>query len=265
MIHKSRLVGETMAKKKDADGMKDLKMEIGETKENKFLSAIIVALIILIWLGIFVVLIKLDVGGFGSDVLAPIIKDVPVLNMILPEASEGELAEELPYKSIAEAAEYIKELEQELAKYQAEENTKDTQLADLQAEIARLQKFEQRQKEFEEEKAKYYEEVVFGESAIDPQNYIDYYESIDPENAELLYKRAIADYVYNEQLTNLSKSYSSMEPEQAAQIFVEMTGDLDIVVTLLKSMNANQSGAIVSAISDLRPELAAKITKLLMP
>jgi hypothetical protein len=30
-------------------------------------------------------------------------------------------------------------------------------------------------------------------------------------------------------------------------------------------MNANQSGEILSALGDLRPELAAKITKLLMP
>lgn len=254
-----------MAKKKDADGMKDLKLEIGETKENKLLSAIIVTLIILIWLGIFVVLIKLDVGGFGSEVLAPVLKDVPVLNLILPEASDGEVAEELPYKSIAEAAAYIKELEQELAAYQANENSKDTQIADLQAEVARLQQFEQRQKEFEEEKARYYEEVVFGPEAIDPEYYIEFYESIDPENAELLYKRAIANYVYSEQLTNLAKYYSSMDPEKAAQIFVEMTGDLDIVVSLLKAMNANQSGEILSALGDLRPELAAKITKLLMP
>lgn len=252
-----------MAKKKDADNIGDLKLD--EEKDNKLLSAIIVFLIILIWLGIFVVLIKLDVGGFGSEVLAPVLRDVPGINKILPEASEGELAEELPYKSIAEAAEYIKELEQELASYQSADNTKDTQIADLQTEVERLRQFEQRQKEFEEEKAKYYEEVVFGDKAIDPEYYKTYYESIAPENAELLYKRAIANYVQSEQLKELAKYYSSMDPAKAAQIFVEMTGDLDIVVSLLKSMNANQSGEILSALSDLDAVLAAKLTKLLMP
>ena len=35
---------------------------------------------------ILCLLIKLDVGGFGSGVLAPAFKDVPVINKILPEA-----------------------------------------------------------------------------------------------------------------------------------------------------------------------------------
>lgn len=51
-------------------------------KGNKPLSILITALIILIWLGIFVALIKLDVGGFGSKVLTPVLKDVPVINKI---------------------------------------------------------------------------------------------------------------------------------------------------------------------------------------
>ena len=39
-------------------------------------TIVITFLIILIWIAIMGLLIKLDVGGFGSDILAPIIKDV---------------------------------------------------------------------------------------------------------------------------------------------------------------------------------------------
>ena len=103
--------------KKTEDNLDILNEELDmePRKENKALSAIIVALIILIWLGIFIVLIKLDVGGFGSKVLSPVLKDVPVINKILPETSDEDISEEIPYKSLAEAASYIKELEQELA------------------------------------------------------------------------------------------------------------------------------------------------------
>lgn len=243
----------------------ELNMELEPGKENKALSAIIIALIILIWLGIFLVLIKLDVGGFGSKVLSPVLKDVPVINKILPDVSDEEASEDIPYKSLAEAAAYIKELEQELAKYQEAENNKDTQISDLQAEVNRLKQFEEQQKAFEEQKAKFYEEVVFGDHAIDVENYIEYYKTIDKENADLLYQRAIAEYVYSEQIQERAKYYSSMKPAKAAQIFVEMTGDLDIVVALLNSMSAENSGAIISAIGDLDSVLAAKITKLLMP
>lgn len=243
----------------------ELNMDIEPRKENKALSAVVIALIILIWLGIFIVLIKLDVGGFGSKVLSPVLKDVPVVNKILPDVSDEKASENIPYKSLAEAASYIKELEQELAKYQEIENGKDTNISDLQAEVNRLKQFEEQQKAFEEEKAKFYEEVVFGENAIEVENYIEYYKTIDKANADLLYQRAVEKYVYNEQVQEKAKYYSSMKPAKAAQIFVEMTGDLDIVVSLLNSMSADKSGAIISAIGDLDSILAAKITKLLMP
>lgn len=263
-----------MAKKNknniDNDNLNDILGEsaIAESepkKENKPLSILITALIILIWIGIFIALIKLDVGGFGSKVLTPVLKDVPVINKILPKTESTEVSDDIPYKSIAECAAYIKELENELAEYQQTENDKDTQIADLQAEVARLKQFEDNQKAFEELKAKFYEEVVFGENAIDPSNYITYYQSIDKENADLLYQRAIEQYAYDEQVTKRAEYYSSMKPAKAAQIFCEMTGDLDIVVSLLNSMDADESGAIIAAISDIDSVFAAKITKKLMP
>ena len=240
----------------------ELNLNMEPQKENKLMSSIVIALIILIWLGIFVVLIKLDVGGFGSKILSPVIKDIPVVNKILPEVSDQKVSENIPYKSLAEAATYIKELEQELAKYQEIENNKDTQISDLQAEVDRLKQFEEQQKTFEELKSKFYEEVVFGDKAIDVANYIEYYQSIDKTNADLLYQRAIEKFAYDEKIQERAKYYSSMKPAKAAQIFVEMTGDLNIVVSLLNSMSAAESGAIISAIGDLDSIMAAKITKL---
>lgn len=234
-------------------------------KENKAVSVLITLLIIIIWLGIFAALIKFDVMGFGSNVLAPVLKDVPVLNKILPDSAKEEINDDIPYKSIAECAAYIKELETELAAYQQTENDKDTQIADLQAEVARLKQFEDNQTAFEKLKAEFYEEVVFGENAPDVSNYVEYYQSIDKENADLLYQRAIEKYAYDEVVKERAKYYSSMKPANAAKIFCEMTGDLDIVVALLNSMSADESGAIIAAISDIDSVFAAKVTKKLMP
>lgn len=262
-----------MAKKNKGMEYNNLEDILGESaiaaaepeKENKPLSVLIIVLIILIWIGIFAALIKLDVGGFGSKILSPVLKDVPVVNKILPKTAKEDTGDDIPYKSIAECAAYIKELENELAQYQQTENDKDTQIADLQAEVNRLKEFEDKQAEFEKLKAQFYEEVVFGEKAIDPENYIAYYQSIDKENADLLYQRAIEKYAYDEQIVERAKYYSSMKPDKAAKIFCEMTGDLDIVVSLLNSMSAESSGAILAAISDIDSVFAAKITKKLMP
>lgn len=233
-------------------------------KGGRLVSFIVLLLIILIWLGIFAALIKFDIMGFGT-VMTPVLEDVPVLNKLLPDNGDENTDDDIPYKSIAECAAYIKELETEIAGYQQMMNDKDTQIADLQAEVARLKQFENNQAEFEELRARFYEEVVFGDNAPDISEYIEYYRSIDPENAELLYQRAIERYVYDEQVKARAQYYSSMKPANAAKIFYEMTGDLDIVVALLNSMSAEQSGAILAALSDIDAVYAAKVTKKLMP
>lgn len=257
-----------MAKKKK-DKVKDILGDVtfGENEPksgNKVATIIVTVLIVLIWLGIFAAMIKFDVMGFGSEVMAPIIKDVPILNKLLPDTIDEE-EDNIPYKSIAECAVYIKELENEIATYQQAATEKDTKIADLQAEVNRLKQFEASQKEFEELKAKFYEEVVFGENAISTEEYIKYYEEIDKENADLLYQRAIEKYAYDETIKSRAKYYSSMDPKDAAVIFCEMTGDMDIVVSLLNSMSAKESGAIIGEISKIDATYAAKLTKKLMP
>lgn len=66
--------------KKDKKKSQDNTME--ESMGSKLVTALIVIVIVAIWLLIFGVLIKLDVGNFGSSVLTPVLKDVPVLNWI---------------------------------------------------------------------------------------------------------------------------------------------------------------------------------------
>ena len=64
---------------KDSSG-KNAQMDDEEEEEKaggKLVLALVTVLIIAIWLGIIAILIKSDVGGFGSSVLYPILKDVP--------------------------------------------------------------------------------------------------------------------------------------------------------------------------------------------
>ena len=83
-----------MAKKNKDNG------EQTEEKEGAVggvMTTLFAFLIIFIWLAIFVLLIKFDVGGFGSSVLRPILRDVPIVNMILPEVSDEQLSDEYNY------------------------------------------------------------------------------------------------------------------------------------------------------------------------
>lgn len=237
-----------------------------EEKEggNKFVTFLVTLVIILIWLAIFVLCIKWDVGGFGSDVLYPVLKDVPVLNKILPEVESEELIQDdkYPYATLSEAVSRIKALETELSqKKEAAEADADT-IAELQAEVERLKEFEEQQSEFLAEKEAFYEDVVYTDNAPAISEYQKYYESIDPENAENLYKQVVQDVQYEDEIEDYAKAYSEMKPEEAAGIMEAMTDNLKLAAKILEAMGAESRGEILGA---MKPDVAAQITKIMEP
>ena len=210
--------------------------------------ALIIVFIVLIWLAILGLLIKLDIGGFGSNVLYPVLKDVPVLNMILPDGvAEDQAADESEYKTLAEAVAEINRLNGEIEELQSVQqgSTSDEEVAALREEIKRLQTFEDSQIEFQKLKTEFYEEVVFSENAPDIEEYKAYYESIDPENAEYLYKQVIQQIETDAQMADYVKTYSGMKPKQAAAIFETMTDNLDLVAKILGEMDTDSRAKIL--------------------
>lgn len=264
------------AKARKKEERKNKKLAKKEAKKNgtefeeeeagggKAAVVLVTVIIILIWLAILAVLIRFDVGGFGSTVMRPILKDVPYLNRILPETEDDESKEEseYPYKTLDEAVAYIKELEKELADAK-ESNSKDNAyVADLEAQVAQWKEYKENEAKFEEEKAKFYEEVVFSDDAPDINEYRQYYESINPENAEVLYKQVVEQEQEDADIEDYVKAYSEMKPKQAAAIFDTMTNDLELVAKILSAMNADARGDILG---NMNTDTAAKVTKLMEP
>ena len=249
--------------KLDKDGKPIIDDEdMDDSVGNKVVMVLVTLLVILIWLGIIVLFIKGDFGGFGSTVLRPLIKDVPYLNWILPEADYSEESTEYQYETIDDAIERIKELEA-LLDTQLTTNSDNSELiAQLQAQIAELQVYKLEQDEFEKNKEKFYEEVVFSDEAPDIETYKTYYESIDPENAEVLYKQVVEQIEYNNMVEDYAKTYSSMKPKQAAAIFDTMTDDLQLVADILLNMSTQARADILGKMD---PEIAAKLTAIMEP
>ena len=110
--------------KKEKKEKKNAKGNASEPEEDedekgggRLILVLTTILIIVIWMGIIGILIKTDVGGFGSTVLYPLLKDVPYVNKILPQPEETvEQTEDTEYQygSLSEAISRIKELEKEL-------------------------------------------------------------------------------------------------------------------------------------------------------
>lgn len=237
-----------------------------EDEETGGFSVVLVTIfIVIIWLAILALLIKLDVGGFGSGVLSPVLKDVPVINKILPKDTVTETTEEEAYggySSLKEAVDTIKELELELERAQSQNQTDSTEIAEMKAEIERLKTFEEKQVEFERIKNEFYEEVVYADKGPGAEEYQKFYESMDPTTAEALYKQVVQQLEEDAEIEDYANAYSEMKPKNAAAIFEEMTSNLNLVARILGEMEADERGAILAAMD---PEIAARITKIMDP
>lgn len=224
--------------------------------------------IVLIWIAILCLIIKLDFGGFGSNVLAPVLKDVPIINLILPSVSEEDTAspeqqeEYGGYSSLKDAVDYIKELELELERAQTSQTSNAEELAELKAQVERLKTFEDNQVDFQRVVTEFYEEVVYADKGPGIEEYRKYYEEMNPATAEYLYKQVIQQSEESKKISEYVESYSSMKPASAAAIFAQMTDNLDLVSRILGAMDSEKRGSILAAMD---PELASRLTKMMDP
>lgn len=266
-----RLKAEHRQQKKEAKKRaKELEEQVEEVESADEHSApvfLVTFFIVLIWIAILCILVKLDVGGFGTNVLKPVLQDVPVLNKILPSDStaavqEEETEEYYGYRSLKEAVEQIKVLELELEKAQSVNAADADEVEQMRAEIERLRTFENNQVEFQRIKTEFDEEVVYSEKGPGLEAYQKYYESIDPTNAEYLYKQVIQQIQQDTQVEEYAQSYSEMKPKEAAGIFEAMEDNLDLAAKILNAMEPSDRGKILGA---MKSDVAAKLTKIMDP
>lgn len=251
-------------KSKMSEESDDLDLE-EESTGGKIAIFFVSLIILLIWLAIILLLIKWDVGGFGSTVLAPVLKNIPYVNRILPDGAVEELSTEenaYAFDSLDEAVNKIKELEIQLAEAQNASTDDAAYITDLENQAAELQQYKLEEADFEAEKQKFYEEVVFSDSAPDIEEYKRYYESIDPANADILYRQVVEQTAANDKIDEYVKTYSSMKPKEAAAIFDTMTDNLQLVSDILENMDAQSRADILGK---MNAETASKVTEIMKP
>lgn len=222
-------------------------------------------LIVALWLAVICVIIKMDIGGFGSNIMTPILKDIPVVNKILPGVSMSVTSnpeEYGGYTNLKDAVDQIKKLELQIDNLQVSLNTKDEEAKTLKAEIIRLQEFEKKQVEFQRIRTEFYEEVVYADKGPGAEEYAKYYETMDPAMAEYIYKQVVASVQATKEIQDYASAYSQIKPKEAAGIFEKMTDDLNLVAKILNAMNAESRGKILGAMD---ATVAAKLTKIMDP
>ena len=253
--------------RKRAKELESQERELDEQIDGNSVSVVIVTMfIIVIWLGILALLIKMDVGGFGSNVLTPIFKDVPVINMLLPSETTTETNKKEEayggYSSLKEAVEQIKKLELQIDQLQSSNATYTEQIEALKAEVKRLKTFEDNQVAFQEIKEEFYEEVVYAENGPGADEYQKYYEEMDPATAEELYKQVIQTEAADKKMQEYAKTFSNMKAAEAAEILGAMTDNLELAAQILECLDVETRGKIMGS---MEPTVAARITKIMNP
>ena len=237
---------------------------LGDEEGNGLVTFGATVLIVALWLAVICVIIKLDIGGFGSSVLTPILKDVPVVNKILPGTVVTETNNPESYggySSLTEAVNYIRELELEVERLQNASNVKDADLEKLRAEVQRLKEFEDAQVEFQRIQNEFYEEVVYSDKGPGAEEYKKWYEGMNPSLAESLYRQVIIQLEESTQFQEYVSTFTNMKPKAAAALLEEMT-DLNEVAKILNAMNASSRGDIMNQMS---AEFGAKVAAIMNP
>ena len=103
---------------------------------------------------------------------------------------------------------------------------------------------------------------MFSDSAPDIEEYKQYYESIDPADAEIIYRQVVEQTAASDEMDDYVKAYSSMKPKEAAAIFDTMTDNLQLVADILDSMDAQSRANILGKMD---AATAAKVTAIMEP
>ncbi|WZL82888.1 hypothetical protein QBE53_07195 [Vallitaleaceae bacterium 9-2] len=239
--------------------------EISQKKSGGKIGSILilVGVLLLILFGIFVALLKFDVGSLGTKVIGPKIQNIPGATFILPKMpseTDGETLTDEGYQSFEEVVEILKVTENLLKEKEEEAETLIEQINQLQNENKRLKTFEDRYLEFDKEKSEFDRFIV---EQFDSESYPTWYEKMNPDNAAKIYEEMVEEKVDSEQLHQLITTYDSMKPANAAAILSEMsTTRLAMVATIIKNLDAEQAGKILAAMDT---SVAARITTYLYP
>lgn len=223
-------------------------------KKKKF----ILPILILIILALLVLAIKLDIGKVSTNFIGPRIKNIPIINKILPKASENE---EGPYDDFTDR-EFIDTIgtstaELERAKQEIEDQF--LQIVDLEKRIENLQVFEDEYLTFKEEKRIFDEYVAAGNT----EEFAQFYQQMYPENAQEVY----AQIVQVQQMTKEQRKYASLVSEmdgtRAAKVLENLfETDMDIILAILSNMETESASAILE---EMEAEIAAAVIKQLSP
>lgn len=245
-----------------AKEMEEAEAELNGDIHGGLGSFLLILLIILVWLLLMAIMIKFNILGLG-DTLTPALKDIPYIKNLLPGAQTVQMnnSGEDSSQVAADNSDYVASLEQELSRQLALNASYASTIDRLNAEVARLEPFEEEQAEFDKQRQQFYQDIIYNDNAPDASAYASYYAMIAPEEAAKIYEEIAANEVSDEEVQVYAATFSAMKPKEAAEIFNNMS-NITLVARILQQMGSDDRAKIMGK---LDTEVAEKVTELLEP
>lgn len=245
-----------------AKEMEEAEAELNGDIHGGLGSFLLILLIILVWLLLMAIMIKFNILGLG-DTLTPALKDIPYIKNLLPGAQTVQInnSGEDSSQVVADNSDYVASLEQELSRQLALNASYAATIDKLNAEVARLEPFEEEQAEFDKQRQQFYQDIVYNDNAPDASAYASYYAMIAPEEAAEIYEQIASDEISDEEVKVYAATFTAMKPKEAAAIFNNMS-NITLVARILQQMGSDDRAKIMGK---LDTEVAEKVTELLEP
>jgi len=187
----------------------------------------------------------------------PAMARIPFIGGFVPNTAMS--PEDLGAMSVDRLTARINELESQLSQSRDDLAAANDIIGSDKAEINRLKAFEAQQLQFKQEKADFDQRVAMS----DPQAYADYYRSIYPENAEILYPKAAAEAERVAAVKKYLSDIKAMDEVSAANMLQQMIGsDMKLVVSIMQGLDSRIAGGILS---EMNPQNAGIVIKMMSP
>lgn len=198
-----------------------------------------------------VILIGLGVGiFFGRQVIAEVVKNIPLLNQIFKTQEVVQTTNES--QEVTTLKEAITSCNQQIEALTAQNNT-------LLAQVDSLKAYETQYNDFVTSKTAWEQEVA----DQNPELFIQYYEKIAPENAQILYSELKRQQVATKEQKAYAKVIADMDEESAARALCQIVAtDPDLIQYIFEAMSSERQAAILSVMDE---KVAPQVIKLIAP
>lgn len=231
----------------------------------------VIAVIAVVFGGVFYFIIHNNINGLAEK-YRPTLQNIPLTRLALPAVADPLDPQYMTAADIKRKyAEFRNEnaaLKKELAaantkldEYQGYKDDYDNQKQDIDKKLQDIKDREaaidQKDLQLKELKKKIDELTANGDKAA----FRAYYETLDPENAKLLYAEIVKEQQVDANTKKFAQVYAAMDAAAAAQIFEKLgSSKIDMTAVTLKAMSKENSSAILASMTS---DFAAKVTEKL--